>query len=78
MKIPLEKCVFCEGNLLEKKVTEIIKGSGNTVTLKVRALVCQNCGERFYHLDTIRQFESMKAKLETQDSMTIGKSFEVE
>jgi hypothetical protein len=32
-------------------------------------------------IDTIRQFESMKAKLETQetqDLITIGKSFEVE
>jgi YgiT-type zinc finger domain-containing protein len=45
-------------------VTEIIKGGSNTATLQVNALVCQNCGERFYHEDTIRKFENIKLKLE--------------
>jgi YgiT-type zinc finger domain-containing protein len=57
--LPIDKCVVCNGNLLETKVTEIIKGGGNTATLQVNALVCQNCGERFYHADTIRKFETM-------------------
>ncbi|QYX33706.1 YgiT-type zinc finger protein [Sphaerospermopsis torques-reginae] len=78
--LPIDKCVICNGNLLETKVTEIIKGGGNTATLQVNALVCQNCGERFYHADTIRRFENIKLKLErqeTQDLIPVGQSFEV-
>ncbi|MBD2293674.1 YgiT-type zinc finger protein [Anabaena sphaerica FACHB-251] len=78
--LPIDKCVVCNGNLLETKVTEIIKGGGNTATLQVNALVCQNCGERFYHADTIRRFENIKLKLErqeTQDLIPVGQSFEV-
>ncbi len=78
--LPLDKCVFCQGILLEQKVTEIIKGGNNTATLKVNALVCQNCGERYYQVDIIRKFESIKVKLETQeteDLTPIGQSFEV-
>ncbi len=78
--ILIDKCVVCNGNLLETKVTEIIKGGGNTATLQVNALVCENCGERFYHVDTIRKFETIKLKLEkqeTQDLIAVGQSFEV-
>jgi YgiT-type zinc finger domain-containing protein len=78
--LPIDKCVVCNGDLLETKVTEIIKGGGNTATLQVNALVCQNCGERFYHGDTIRKFENIKLKLErqeTQDLIPVGQSFEL-
>jgi YgiT-type zinc finger domain-containing protein len=78
--LPISKCVFCKGNILEQTVTEIIKGGGNTATLKVSALVCQNCGERYYDADTIREFERIKTKLtmeKTDDLTIIGKSFEV-
>jgi YgiT-type zinc finger domain-containing protein len=78
--LPIDKCVVCNGNLLETKVTEIIKGGSNTATLQVNALVCQNCRERFYHADTIRKFENIKLKLErqeTQDLTPVGQSFEV-
>ncbi|MEA5619395.1 YgiT-type zinc finger protein [Cronbergia sp. UHCC 0137] len=78
--IPIDKCVVCNGNLLEKKVIEIIRGGGNTATLKISALVCDNCGERYYHPDTIRKFETIKAKLEkqeTQDLILVGQSFDV-
>jgi YgiT-type zinc finger domain-containing protein len=78
--LPIDKCVVCNGNLSETKVTEIIKGGSNTATLQVNALVCQNCGERFYHADTIRKFENIKLKLErqeTQDLTPVGQSFEV-
>jgi YgiT-type zinc finger domain-containing protein len=78
--LPISQCIFCQGNVLEQTVTEIIKGGGNTATLKVSALVCQNCGERYYQADTIRKFEVIKAKLETQktaDLTLVGQSFEV-
>ncbi|MBS3029060.1 MAG: YgiT-type zinc finger protein [Dolichospermum sp. DET50] len=60
--LPIDKCVVCNGNLLETKVTEIIKGGSNTATLQVNASVCRNCGERFYHVDTIRKLENIKLK----------------
>jgi YgiT-type zinc finger domain-containing protein len=78
--LPIDKCVVCNGNLLETKVTEIIKGGSNTATLQANSLVCQNCGERFYHADIIRKFENIKLKLErqeTQDLTPVGQSFEV-
>ncbi|WP_373479806.1 YgiT-type zinc finger protein [Geminocystis sp.] len=43
---PIDKCLFCEGKLSKKTVNEIIKNDGDTVSLEVFALVCDNCGER--------------------------------
>ncbi len=77
---PINKCVFCQGNVLEQKVTEIIRGCSNTASLTINTLVCKNCGERYYNTETIRKFESIKTQLETEkteDLICIGKSFEV-
>ncbi|ACK71605.1 conserved hypothetical protein [Gloeothece citriformis PCC 7424] len=76
----MNKCFFCSGNLGEKQVTEIVRGGGNTATLKVKALVCQCCDERYYHTDVVRQFEEIKAKLKTQkteDFKLVGQAFEI-
>ncbi|WP_013320895.1 YgiT-type zinc finger protein [Gloeothece verrucosa] len=78
--LPMNKCFFCSGDLVEKQVTEIVRGGGNTATLNVKALVCQSCGERYYHADVVRQFEEIKAKLETQkteDFKLVGQAFEI-
>ncbi|WP_107670460.1 YgiT-type zinc finger protein [Cyanothece sp. BG0011] len=78
--LPINKCLTCSGNLEEKEVTEMVQGGGNTVSLKVTALVCQKCGERYYHADIIRKFEEIKAKLErqeTEDFTLVGQSFTV-
>ena len=78
--IPIDKCLFCEGKVSKKQVTEIIKGGGNTATLTVNALVCENCGERYYDIEIVKKFELIKSKLETQQTegfVTMGKSFEV-
>ncbi|MBF2057312.1 MAG: YgiT-type zinc finger protein [Cyanobacterium sp. T60_A2020_053] len=60
--LPIDKCLFCEGKLSQKIVTEIIKNDGDTVSLEVSALVCDNCGERYYDLETMKKFELIKYK----------------
>lgn len=76
--LPIDKCLFCEGKLNKKQVTEIIKNNGDTVSLEVSALVCHNCGERYYDLETMKKFESIKQKLhlkQTNDLIITGKSY---
>ncbi len=76
--LPIDKCLFCEGKLSKKTVTEIIKNDGDTVSLEVSALVCDNCGERYYDLETMKKFELIKQKLkskQTKDLIVTGKSY---
>jgi YgiT-type zinc finger domain-containing protein len=76
--LPIDKCLFCEGKLSQKTVTEIIKNDGDTVSLEVSALVCNNCGERYYGIETMRKFDLIKQKLkskQTKDLIVTGKSY---
>ncbi|PHV62806.1 YgiT-type zinc finger protein [Cyanobacterium aponinum] len=76
--LPIDKCLFCEGKLSQKTVTEIIKNDEDTVSLDVSALVCDNCGDRYYHLETMKKFELIKQKLksrQTKDLIVTGKSY---
>ena len=78
--LPINKCIICSGDVKEQEVTEIVRGGENTATLKVKALICQKCGERYYHADVVRKFEEIKAKLERQDTedfTLVGQSFKV-
>ncbi|MDY6802979.1 MAG: YgiT-type zinc finger protein [Cyanobacteriota bacterium] len=75
-----EKCPVCAGEMVEKEVTEVVRGGGHTATLKVKATVCQRGGERYFPLETVRLFEKIKTKLErqeTEDFKPTGRSFEV-
>jgi len=79
--LPIDKCLFCEGKLSKKTVTEILKNDGDTVILEVSALVCDNCGERYYDLETMKKFELIKQKLkskQTKDLIVTGKSYLVQ
>ena len=78
--LPIKECPFCGGEITSSEVTEVISGGGNTATLNVTALVCQRCGERFYNTETIKKFESIRAKLESQNTENlkpVGQAFEV-
>jgi len=75
-----EKCPVCNGELTEKKVEKLLKGNGNTATIKVHAEVCLHCGERFYSPEVIAQFEDIRKKLKegkSRDFIEIGKSYQV-
>jgi YgiT-type zinc finger domain-containing protein len=78
--MPLKKCPVCSGELVEKEVTKLLRGGIDVASLKVRAEVCLNCGERLYSQDTVRRFAQIRAKLErgeTAEFQPLGRSFEV-
>lgn len=76
----LDQCPVCGGEVIQKEVTKVLRGGGNTATLKVEAEVCLLCGERFYTMDTVKRFDEIRAKLRRQDTADfepIGQSFQV-
>ncbi|GAB4301609.1 MAG: hypothetical protein Fur0025_41940 [Oscillatoriaceae cyanobacterium] len=78
--MPLKKCPICSGELVEKEVTKLLRGGIDVASLKVKAEVCLNCGERLYSQDTVRRFAQIRAKLErgeTAEFQPLGRSFEV-
>jgi YgiT-type zinc finger domain-containing protein len=78
---PFEKCPVCGGELETKQVEKLLRGGGNTVSVKVSAEVCLHCGERLYAEDVVRTFEEIRGKLQKRDFShlkTLGQSFTVE
>ena len=76
-----KKCPVCSGKLENKQVEKLLKGSGNTVSLKVKAEVCLQCGERLYTEEIIKSFEEIRDKLQKKEFShlkTLGQSFTVE
>lgn len=77
---PFDKCPICGGKLENKQVEKIVRGGGNTVSLKVSAEVCPRCGERLYAEDVVKSFEQIRAKLRKQEFSQLkstGQSFTV-
>ena len=77
---PFEKCPVCDGQLVDKQVEKLLRGGEDTAVVKVRAEVCQHCGERLYSKETVRRFEEIRAKLrrhETRGFRRLGHSYEV-
>jgi len=80
MMMPFEKCPICGADLVEKEVEKLLRGGIHTAIVRARAEVCLHCGERLYSQETVRQFESIRAKLERQETATfrpMGQSFQV-
>ncbi|NOZ11888.1 MAG: YgiT-type zinc finger protein [Gammaproteobacteria bacterium] len=78
---PFEKCPVCGGEIETKQVEKLLRGGGNTVSIKVSAEVCLHCGERLYAEDVVRTFEEIRGKLQKRDFShlkTLGQSFTVE
>ena len=78
---PFEKCPVCSGELETRRVEKLLRGGGNTVSMKVIAEVCLHCGERLYAEDVVKSFETIRSKLKKQDFShlkTLGQSFTVE
>lgn len=78
---PFEKCPVCGGALETKQVEKLLRGGGNTVSVKVSAEVCLHCGERLYAEDVVRTFAEIRGKLQARDFShlkTLGQSFTVE
>ncbi len=78
---PFEKCPVCGGELETKQVEKLLRGGGNTVSVKVSAEVCLHCGERLYAEEVVRTFEEIRGKLQKRDFShlkALGQSFTVE
>ncbi len=78
---PFEKCPVCGGDMKQKHVEKLLRGGGNTVSMKVIAEVCLHCGERLYSEDVVRSFAEMRSKLKRQEFShfkTLGQSFTVD
>ena len=77
---PFEKCPVCGSELETKQVEKLLRGGGNTVSMKVSAEVCLHCGERLYAEDVVRSFEEMRRKLQRHEFShfrSLGQSFTV-
>lgn len=66
--IPFDKCPICGGELAKKQVDKLLRGGFNSAVLTVQAEVCLHCGERMYSEETIKQFETIRSKLEKQQT----------
>ncbi len=78
---PFEKCPVCGDDLEIKQVEKLLRGGGNTVSMKVLAEVCLHCGERLYAEDVVKSFEEIRGKLRRQEFSrfkALGQSFTVE
>ena len=78
---PFEKCPVCNGELVDKQVEKLLRGGGNTVSMKVAAEVCLQCGERLYAEDVVKSFEEIRRKLRKREFShlkILGQSFTVE
>ena len=81
MKSRLGMCPSCGGELEDKSVEKILKGGNDTASITVGAQVCLRCGEKLFNQDTVRNFEEIRAKLEsgeTSEFEPVGQSYSVE
>lgn len=77
---PANQCPVCGGDMVEKQVEKLLRGGLHTAVLEVWAEVCHRCGERLYSLETVRQFEQVRAKLEhgeVEAFQPLGRSYKV-
>jgi YgiT-type zinc finger domain-containing protein len=62
---PFDLCPACgEGKLVEREVEKRLEVGRYTITLTVRADVCEECGERLYSPEIARLWGEMDRGLE--------------
>ncbi len=58
------KCVICHSSNIEDKIVdEAIWAGKDVVLVPCRALVCNECGERYYSRQTMQRLENIEARL---------------
>jgi len=70
------KCVICQGDtIVPRNVREEIHVDDDIVYVQVDALVCTQCGERYFDRTTVRRLEGIERELEgSRDKLqAIGK-----
>jgi YgiT-type zinc finger domain-containing protein len=59
------KCVICRGEkIVPRSVREEIHVGDDIVYVTVEALVCTQCGERYFDRATVRKLETIERELE--------------
>jgi YgiT-type zinc finger domain-containing protein len=59
------KCLICRGDDVEQReVRKELHVGDDIVYVTVDALVCTQCGERYFDRSTVRKLESIERKLE--------------
>ncbi len=59
------KCVICRGDeIVPRSVREEIHVGDDIVYVTVDALVCTQCGERYFDRSTVRKLEGIERELE--------------
>ena len=74
-------CPICGGNVVEKDVEKIVKGGNNVAILKVKAGVCEKCGERIYTKEVHKKIEEIRSELKqrtTELYKPIGRTYTYE
>ena len=51
------------GKVVEKEVEKIVKGGNDVAILRVRAGVCEKCGEKFYTKEVHKKIEEIRSEL---------------
>lgn len=68
------KCVICRGeDIQEKEVEEEIRKGQDIILLPVRALVCSQCGERYYNRSVMKYLEDAEDNLSQKELVEVGK-----
>ena len=70
------KCVICRGEeIVPRSVREEIHVADDIIYVTVDALVCTQCGERYFDRATVRKLESIERELERgrETLLEIGK-----
>jgi len=58
------KCVICRsGELIERQTEEEIRMGNDIVFVAVSALVCKECGEKYYNRSEMRKLEGFEKLL---------------
>ena len=58
------KCVICKsGDIAERVIEEEIRVGSNIIFVSVKALVCKECGEKYYNRAQIKKLEDMERLL---------------
>ncbi len=66
------------GKVVEKEVEKIVKGGNDVAILRVRAGVCEKCGERFYTKEVHKKIEEIRSELKqrtTELYKPIGRTY---
>ena len=67
------KCVICKsGDIAQRMTEEEIRIGSNIIFVSVKALVCKECGEKYYNRAEMKRLEDME-RLLRQNKVSLEK-----